>query len=226
MMERVTLKTYADLARTVLLRPPRLGPVRLVAVDGRAGSGKTTFAARLSGALRDAGAHVAEVHTDDLLEGWPDIVSFWPRLEEWVLEPLRRGEDAAYRTYDWHAKRFVEQWRALPVPEVLVLEGVTAARARIRAELSLGVFVLADRDLRLARGIERDGEALRWEWLRWMAAEDEHFALDPTVEDVDVLVDGAPDIPHDPDVEYRDVHDEVDARPPRGGRSGEQPTGR
>ena len=70
----------------MLAAPPRLGPVRLVAVDGFAGSGKTTFAGRLAEAL---GAQV--LHTDDLLEGWVDTVSFWPRLEEWVLAPLRAG---------------------------------------------------------------------------------------------------------------------------------------
>ena len=30
-------------------------------------------------------------HTDDLLAGWEDQFTFWPRLEEWVLVPLRAG---------------------------------------------------------------------------------------------------------------------------------------
>jgi hypothetical protein len=198
----MSVHTYKSLAETVLARPPRLGPVRLVAVDGPAGSGKTTFARRLAGALRVAGARVAEVHTDDLLEGWTDMVSFWPRLEEWVLGPLRGGRDAAYRVYDWHAGDWAPEWRPLPVPDVLVLEGVTSAREAARGDLSLGVFVVADRDLRLTRGIERDGEALRPHWLRWMADEDVHFALDRTSDHVEMLVDGAPAMPHDAEAEY------------------------
>jgi uridine kinase len=196
------LHTYAALAGTIMRRPPRLGPVRLVAVDGRAGSGKTTFARRLSIALRARGVQVAEVHTDDLLEGWADIVSFWPRLEEWILDPLRHGRDAAYRGYDWHTSRFRTEWTMVEVPDTLVLEGVTTARAAVRAELSLGVFMVADRELRLARGIARDGEALRPQWLRWMADEDAHFALDRTSDHVDVLVDGAPTVVHDPETEF------------------------
>ena len=45
-------------------------------------------------------------------------------------------------------------------------------------------------DLRLARGLARDGEALRDEWLRWAEREQAHFAADRTRERADVLVDG------------------------------------
>jgi acetylornithine deacetylase/succinyl-diaminopimelate desuccinylase-like protein len=196
----VRIERYADLAATVLAAPARLGNVRVVAVDGPAGAGKTTFAHRLASAIRDAGANVATLHTDDLLDGWADIVTFWPRLEKWILGPLRRGEPARYRRYDWHRGRFGDEWHVLPVPEVLVLEGVSSARAA-RPVLSRSVFVAADRQLRLARGLERDGEGLRDEWLRWMAAEDRHFAEDRTADRVDLIVEGAPDVPHDPDRE-------------------------
>jgi uridine kinase len=187
----VEIVAYADLAARVLGAPVRLGAVRMVAVDGPAGSGKTTFAARLAGALREAGAGVAVVHTDDLLEGWADMVSFWPRLRQWVLEPLARGEPARFRRYDWVRGRFEDDWQDLPVPDVLVVEGVTSARAEAAPLLTLAVFVAAEADLRLARGLERDGEALRDEWLRWMEGESRHFAEDGTRERADVRVDGA-----------------------------------
>ncbi len=60
--------------------------MRVVAVDGPAGAGKTTFAGRLANRpSATAGADVATVHTDDVLDGWADIVTFWPRLEQWIL---------------------------------------------------------------------------------------------------------------------------------------------
>jgi RecA/RadA recombinase len=198
----MTIERYGDRARAVLVGRPGLGPVRLVAVDGPAGSGKTTFARRLAAAARAAGATVAEIHTDDLLEGWTDMVSFWPRASEWILDPLARGEPARYRRYDWVAGRFEDAWQDIGIPDVLVVEGVTSARTVIRPRLSLSAFVTADRDLRMARGIERDGEALRQHWERWMVAEDAHFAEDGTLAGVDVVVDGAPTVPHDPEHEY------------------------
>ena len=53
--------TFAGLAAYVLGLPARLGDVRLVAVDGPSGAGKTRFALRLAKRL-DAPL----VHTDDL----------------------------------------------------------------------------------------------------------------------------------------------------------------
>lgn len=194
--------SYAGLARVVLDRPARLGPVRLVGVDGPAGSGKTTFAGRLAAALRRSGATVAELHTDDFLDGWAELMAWWPRLREWVFEPLRRGEAGAFRRYDWAAERLGDEWTSLPVPDVLMLEGVGSAFAGIRPDLTLSVCLRAPRALRLERGVARDGEALRPQWERWMAAEDAHFAADRVAEVCDVLVDGAPRIEHDPEIEY------------------------
>jgi len=196
---------FVDLAGRVRAGPARLGGVRFVAVDGRAGSGKTTFARRFTAALRAAGAQVAELHVDDLLDGWSDLRGYWNRLECGVLAPLRGGVDGAYRRYDWHRGRFESGWAAVPVPEVLLLEGVGSARAAARPELTLSVFVAAPRDVRLARGLARDGEALRGEWERWMTLEDAHFATDRTAGAVDVLVDGNPAIDHDPEAEWVDA---------------------
>jgi Phosphoribulokinase / Uridine kinase family len=192
---------YTDLAREVLRRPAGLGRVRLVAVDGQSGAGKTVFGGRLATALREDGAHTEVVHTDDLLDGWADQFTFWPRLRDGVLEPLARGESGRYRRYDWVAGVFAEE-HCVPVPDVLIIEGVSVARAEVRGRLTLAVFVTADPGLRLSRALARDGAAIEPELRRWMAAEDGHFARDATPERVDVLVDGGSRVEHDPDNGY------------------------
>jgi hypothetical protein len=100
-------------------------------------------------------------------------------------------------------------------PDVLLLEGVTAARAAARQRLTLSVFVAAPAELRLRRGIERDGEALRPHWLRWQADEERHFAADGTLDAVDLVVDGAPPRPVAPGrfVALRDGPAGPDRRP-------------
>ena len=193
--------TYRELADVVLARPARLGAVRLVGVDGRAGSGKTTFARRLAREL-GASRRVTVLHTDDYLDGWSKLLAWQNRLREWVFEPLRRGEAGAVRQYDWGAGRLVDEWTPVEPPEVLLVEGVGSTSTGLRPDLTLGVLVGAPPDLRLRRGLERDGEALRAEWERWMAAEDGHFAADAPERAADVLVDGAPGEEHDPEVEY------------------------
>jgi uridine kinase len=182
-------QSFAGLAAYTSKLSPRLGDVRLVAVDGPSGAGKTWFARRLGKAL-DAPV----VHTDDLVDGWADQFTFWDRLEKDVLGPLRRGETASYQRYQWHRGAFgPERVRLGPAP-VVIVEGVSSARRVIRPELSLAVFVDAPAPLRLARALARDGDdslAFRAYLERWRAAEDQHFAEDRTAQHADLVVDGA-----------------------------------
>lgn len=181
------VESYADLAARILSRPARLGRTRLVAVDGPSGAGKSSFAGRLAAEL--SGAPV--VNTDDLLDGWADQFSFWPRLEEWVLAPLRDGGPGRYRRYDWAAGCFARDWTAVPPAPVLILEGVSSARAAIAAELTFAVFVTAPARLRRARTLARDGAAILPQLTLWRRAERVHFAADRTAERADLVVDGA-----------------------------------
>lgn len=184
--------TYAQLAAHILERPPRLGAVRLVAIDGPSGAGKTSFALRLAKRL-DAPV----VHTDDLLDGWDDQFTFWARLEKQVLGPLRRGERASYRRYRWDVGEFGGARVAVDPAGTVLLDGVSAARREIRPELSLAVFVRAPEALRSARALARDGDdslAFRAYLGRWRAAEDRHFAADQTAAAADLVVDGAAEI--------------------------------
>ncbi|ASW56340.1 uridine kinase [Plantactinospora sp. KBS50] len=189
-------QTYPQLARRIRSAPARLGAVRLVAVDGPSGAGKTYFTERLAAALRRADNRtgtaepVTVLHTDDLLDGWSDQFTFWRRLDERVLRPLRSGRPGGYHRYDWDSGRFTEALVPVPAAGVLLLEGVSAARAAIRPELTLAVFVTAPDRLRLDRVLARDGARIRPQLLRWRAAEAEHFAADRTAAAVDLVIDG------------------------------------
>lgn len=160
---------------------PLLGPVRLVAVDGPAGSGKTTLAAALAAGLRADGLTVATVHLDDLYEGWSGLDGVWERFEEWVLAPLAAGRPARYRRYDWGSGAWAE-WVDVAIPDVLVVEGCGSAPRAVDAVAVLTVWVEAGREVRLARGLARDGEALRENWLAWMEGEAAHFEAEATRE--------------------------------------------
>lgn len=189
--------SFADLASRILsAQPPASMPVRLVAVDGPGGSGKSTFAARLAETLGDAPV----VHTDDL--AFHDHATrWWQLLEDWVLEPLAVGQPARFQRYDWDLRRRTD-WCEIPPAPVVLIEGVSAARAAIRDRLTLSVWVQAPRELRLRRGLERDGLGLAGFWADWMAEEDAFYADDPTVDAVDLVVDGDPRLPHDPEREF------------------------
>ncbi|GAA2093274.1 hypothetical protein GCM10009759_19640 [Kitasatospora saccharophila] len=173
------------LAADLLALPPVPGgPVRLVAVDGHAGSGKTTFAGRLSAAL--GGAPV--VHLDDLAThrepfGWTE------RLRAGVLEPLSRGAVGRHPVYDWTAREFGAV-REVPVAPVVLLEGVGAGRRAVRPHLAALLWMELDQAAARARGELRDGPELAEFWAGWSCAEQAHFAADPSRPHADALVDG------------------------------------
>jgi uridine kinase len=176
--------TFAALAADVRAAAPRLGRTRLVCVDGPAGSGKTTFAGRLAAEL---GAPV--LHMDDVYAGWT-LTGGFARLAAGVLRPLREGRAGAVHRYDWAAGRFAEVID-VPAGPALVVEGCGSAPRDVDPYAVLRVWVEAPRALRLARGIARDGEAMRAEWLRWQEMEAVEFAVQDTRARADLLVDGA-----------------------------------
>jgi len=51
------------------------------------------------------------------------------------------------------------------------------------------IWLEAGRDIRLRRGIDRDGESYRPHWQRWAASEEALFALDGTRSRADLIVD-------------------------------------
>ncbi|MFJ3232978.1 uridine kinase [Streptomyces sp. NPDC086787] len=162
--------------------PPSCGPVRLIGVDGHAGAGKSTFAGRLADALGGAPVlHLDDVASHDELFGWTE------RLLTQVIEPLARGESAAYAPYDWVARRFGPP-RALPPAPVMLIEGVGAGRRALRPYLARLLWMeLSDEDS-WARGRLRDGAEMRDFWGGWVGAERRHFAVDPSRPYADLLV--------------------------------------
>ena len=164
-------------------RPATLGAGRLICVDGPAGSGKTTLGAELA---RRTGAQL--VNGDDLMSGWRGLDAVGRQLTR-VMQALAEGRTGHYLRYDWDLAAYVETVAVAPVP-LLVLEGVGSG-SRAHADLcTVLVWVEAPAELRLSRGIERDGAALEEHWRQWMRNEAEHFAREDTRARADLVVDG------------------------------------
>ena len=170
-----------EIVEAIMAKP---GPLRLVAVDGPGGAGKSTFARELSEAA--GGAPV--VHTDDFAAA-DNPIDWWPRLLEQVIEPLTRSHAAHYQRYDWPSEALAE-WHTIEPAPIVIIEGVSAGRSEWAAHLSFLIWIETPREERLRRGVVRDGIAALDDWESWMTSEDVHYERDPTRERADVVLDG------------------------------------
>lgn len=187
------IRTYAQLAADISAAP---GPVRLVGIDGCGGAGKTTFAQRLA----QHGDPWPVIHTDDFASH-DEPLEWWPRLLTDVVEPLLRGEPAQFRRYDWIERRPGDEV-VVPPAEVVIIEGVGATRSAWRDRLAVSIWVDTDSELRLRRGLARDGDELADFWRDWRVAEDHYVATEQPASQVDLVVAGDPTAAHDPDEEF------------------------
>ncbi|WP_375781994.1 uridine kinase family protein [Streptomyces zingiberis] len=158
-----------------------------MAVDGHAGSGKSTFTGRLAAAL--GGAPV--VHLDDLATheepfGWTD------RFRRQLLLPFAHGRPGRHQVYDWEHGRFTGEREVAPAPVVLV-EGVGAGRRALRPSLALLCWMDLAAGTAWERGRRRDGPELSTFWDGWTRSEQKHFAGDPTRPHADLLVRQGPE---------------------------------
>jgi uridine kinase/uncharacterized cupin superfamily protein len=159
---------------------------RIVAVDGPGGAGKSSLADRLA---RELDAQV--IHTDDFAS-WENPVDWWPALIELALEPLAAGRAARYTPTSWGG----EERNPLVIDPtgIVILEGVTASRQAFRPYLSYSIWIETPREVRLQRGLERDGEHARPQWERWMEEEDRYIERERPAERADMVVPGDRDL--------------------------------
>jgi hypothetical protein len=176
----------SELVNAVRKAPPRLGDVKLVAIDGPSGSGKSGLADDL---VAELGPTAALIRTDDFAT-WDDPVSWWPRLHRGVLEPLKAGQPGKYHRTEWvDGTPRPGKLITIEVPEILVLEGVSAARRSARRLLSVIAWCeLPDPAERLRRAVARDGESTREHLLKWQRFESGWFAVDDPRGAADVQV--------------------------------------
>jgi uridine kinase len=165
-----------------------------VGIDGFGGAGKSA----LADAIARAFPRATVVRVDDF--SGPSVAEWdWSRFREQVLWPLLAGAPARYQVWDWR-RDAGGPWVDVAPGQLVIVEGVSSTRAEVGASWDLTIWVDAPREARLARALERDGEAMQSRWLDdWMPSEEAYAERERPRERVDLIVDGTAPLSADGD---------------------------
>ncbi len=159
----------------------------VIAIDGPSCSGKSVLAAAV--ALRSGGS---VLEGDDFYRNTlpalsagqraamsevevVDAVIDWERLRDEGVLPLRAGQAASFQPYDWDANdgRLSDR-KNIPAAELIVVEGVYAARPELADLVDLAVYLGVDPEVRADRYGQRQDDP---EWRRfWERGEVYYFS--------------------------------------------------
>ena len=161
----------------------------LIAIDGVAGSGKTTLALKLATDLTDSYV----VHMDDLYDGWNNPLSqkLTARVMSQLLNPISKQMSVSYQVFNWKLNRFTD-FKSVPQSKYLILEGVGSAQREFRPYMNKIIWIECDPNLGYNRVIARDGDQVKQEMLKFLIDQNNHFSTELSKNAADYTLNGAP----------------------------------
>ena len=159
----------------------------ILAIDGPAGSGKSTLAGEIARGF--SGTYEVEViHLDELYNGWDQALSeeLFRRLTQ-LIAAQKAGKALDLAIYDWSAGSFSGS-REIKAVQLLIIEGVGSSNQLLHSNLTTSIWLDIDQSTGLTRVLERDGEEIRDEMIKWQKMESEYFMRDLTRERADFIL--------------------------------------
>ena len=156
----------------------------LIAIDGRAGAGKTTLAASFYEEL-SADKTVAVNHMDDLYDGWENALS--EHLTQ-TLESIVKSHQSKVAfeidIFNWKSMSF-DSKRVINPVDILILEGVGAGQKVVRDAAATLYWLDIDAEVGIQRVLNRDGNQIASQMKQWQIAQEIHFLRDKTRENAE-----------------------------------------
>lgn len=159
----------------------------VLAIDGPAGSGKSTLAGEIARAF--AGMYDIEViHLDELYNGWAEALSeeLFQKIDK-LITAQQAGKAIELAIYDWSTTSFSGS-REIKAVQLLIIEGVGSSNQLLQANLTTSIWLDIDQSIGLTRVLERDGEEIRDEMVKWQKMEIAYFERDLTRERADFIL--------------------------------------
>jgi uridine kinase len=170
----------------VLERIDRGNQTPLILIDGRAGSGKSTFAERLQQKLFADGESAPRViHMDAIFEGWDGLSLGSDHLVRFILNPLARGETASWQDWSW-VRNERSTWREFSGGTPLIVEGCGSLTERSKAHADISIWLEATEETRRERWLQRERHLDKFDF--WAAQELDFYAREKSQSLADLVI--------------------------------------
>ena len=158
----------------------------IVIIDGRAGSGKSTFAESLQQQLfRDGESAPRVIHMDNIFEGWEGLALGSDYLVRFILQPLARRETASWQDWSW-VKNQRSSWREFSGGTPLIVEGCGSLSERSKEHADIAIWLEASEETRRERWIQRERHLDKFDF--WAAQELDFYAREKSQSLADLVI--------------------------------------
>ncbi len=189
------LQSHALAIVNQILELEELKPTPIVAIDGRAASGKTTLAKLVSEAYFASNRSILRiVHMDDLYPGWEGLRAGSTYLYSEILLPLESGKPANWQIWNWETggrgnpSEPGNGWRQFTPGVPLVVEGCGSISRLTRDLIDLGIWLEAPLETRKSRWTDREGALTAEYWGVWQSQEDEFYQVEQSASLADTIL--------------------------------------
>jgi uridine kinase len=158
----------------------------IVLIDGRAGSGKSTFAEKLQQQLfREGESAPRVIHMDNIFEGWDGLALGSDYMVRFVLQPLARQETASWQDWSW-VKNQRSSWREFSGGTPLIVEGCGSLTERSKEHADISIWLEASEETRRERWIQRERHLEKFDF--WAAQELDFYAREKSQSLADLVI--------------------------------------
>jgi uridine kinase len=158
----------------------------IILIDGRAGSGKSTFAESLQQQLfRDGDSAPRVIHMDNIFEGWDGLALGSDYMVRFILQPLARQETASWQDWSW-VKNQRSSWREFSGGTPLIIEGCGSLTERSKEHADISIWLEASEETRRERWIQRERHLEKFDF--WAAQELDFYAREKSQSLADLVI--------------------------------------
>lgn len=198
MIEHTTPPIATDKAQILaaiqeLLDKADKGKSVIVAIDGRCGSGKSSFAKLIKSTYACNVFHMDDYYLpmDKRKENWEKLNGGnmdFDRFKEEILMPLRQGVAVMHRPYDCHIGAYKSCEKMEPCM-LAVVEGSYSTHPLLADSYDMKIFLTCSKEIQTRRLKEREKENYAAFEQKWIPMEENYFKSYNIQQNSDIVLD-------------------------------------